>query len=146
MGTFGEIDERTFKIFTERVGSEVKAKNYLTKATKRLNTTANFAIGQAKALTKIGIYPKSAHKTGGTLKRSWSRTGVTYSNRALSVKISNSQHYASFVEYGHRTRNGGWVMGRGMLKKALEETERVKLNATMQRELDGYLNKLLGGK
>lgn len=144
MTQFGNIDDSTFKTFVDRVGSEVKAKRYLTKATKRMNTVANYAIRQVKPLTPVGRYPASAHKTGGTLRRSWSRSDVSYTSRALVVKISNNQDYASFVENGHRTRSGGWVNGRFMLKKAMAETEQSQLNAA-QKELDEYINNLLGG-
>ena len=144
MAQFGNIDDSTFKTFVDRVGNEVKAKTYLTKATKRMNTVANYAIRQVKPLTPVGRYPASAHKTGGTLRRSWSRSDVNYTSRALVVKISNNQDYASFVENGHRTRSGGWVNGRFMLKKALKETEQRTLTQT-QKELDEYINKLLGG-
>lgn len=139
MSNFGNIDDKTFNTYVERVGDEVKSKTYLTKATKRMDIIANYAIAQTKALTPVG------KKNGGTLRRSWKRSNVNYTDKSLVVKVSNSADYASFVENGHRTRSGGWVNGRFMLKQGLELTEQNKLNQTAQKELDGYISKLLGG-
>ena len=86
--------------------------------------------------TPVGQYPKSSGKVGGTLRRGW--TGekkqkaeiyaqslpVTQTGNAYEITIVNPVDYASFVEYGHRTRNhSGWVEGRFMLTKSEMEVE-----------------------
>ena len=37
----------------------------------------------------------------------------------------NTMPYATFVEYGHRTVNGGWVEGRFFVKYAIDDLDRV---------------------
>lgn len=104
--------------------------------------------------TPTGVYPPESGKKGGTLKRGWttSSTGdashdtkqAMYSNMfgggqnvsqnnlkvrregdAYIITITNPVEYASYVEYGHRTRNHeGWVKGRFMLTISEREIER----------------------
>lgn len=87
--------------------------------------------------TPVGQYPKSSGKKGGTLRRGWgAKTGkdaagyanslqVTKTGNNYSVEIVNPTEYASYVEYGHRTINGGWVEGQYMLTISEEKLKRV---------------------
>ena len=96
--------------------------------------------------TPVGQYPKGSGKVGGTLRRGWtSRThdeaaggsgksdGVSYAQslpitkngNEYTIEIINPVEYASFVEYGHRTVNGGWVKGRYMLTISEEKLKRI---------------------
>lgn len=84
--------------------------------------------------TPVGKYPKASGKKGGTLRRGW---GVDTASKAkayvaslpikkagsnFEIEIINPVEYASYVEFGHRTRDGaGWVEGRYMLTTS-EET------------------------
>lgn len=88
--------------------------------------------------TPVGKYPKSSGKKGGTLRRGWGaekasaarsyaeslsvvKSGLTY-----TIEITNPVEYASYVEFGHRTRGGnGWVEGRYMLTISEEKLERM---------------------
>lgn len=75
--------------------------------------------------TPVGQYPKSSGKKGGTLRRGWtsktqadaaSRGGsndakayaealpVRKSGNAYIIEVINPVEYASYVEFGHRTR------------------------------------------
>ena len=78
-------------------------------------------------------------KTGGTLRRGWTAkiheeaaegkgsgqknvleyvngVEVRHVGNTYDIQITNPVEYASYVEYGHRTRDGkGWVTGRFML-------------------------------
>lgn len=86
--------------------------------------------------TPVGVYPAETGKVGGTLRRGW--TGekntdvISYANalpitkegNTFTITIINPVHYASYVEYGHRTRGGGgWVDGKFMLTKSEIEIE-----------------------
>ena len=84
--------------------------------------------------TPVGQYPKSSGKKGGTMRRGWtsktqadaaSRGGsndakayaealpVRKSGNAYTIEVINPVEYASYVEFGHRTRGGdGWVPGQ----------------------------------
>lgn len=75
--------------------------------------------------TPVGQYEPSSGKTGGTLRRGWTAKTeeeamkgavpgakafvdslqVTKSGDVYQIEIINPVHYASYVEYGHRTRN-----------------------------------------
>jgi hypothetical protein len=85
--------------------------------------------------TPVGDYPDSGKK-GGTLRRGWTaeknQSAVTYANSlpvhhfgdAYVIEIINPVEYASYVEFGHRTRNHkGWVNGRFMLTISEQEIQ-----------------------
>lgn len=87
--------------------------------------------------TPVGKYPKSSGKKGGTLRRGWgAKSGsaaagyaqsltVQKSGNVYTVEIVNPVDYASYVEFGHRTVNGGWVEGRYMLTISEEKLKTV---------------------
>lgn len=41
-----------------------------------------------------------------------------------SIQITNDAEYAAEVEYGHRKKNGGFVIGQFFVKRAIENWER----------------------
>lgn len=87
--------------------------------------------------TPVGKYPKGLGKKGGTLRRGWgAKSGsaaagyaeslnVQKSGNTYTVEIVNPVDYASYVEFGHRTVNGGWVEGRYMLTISEEKLKTV---------------------
>ena len=97
-------------------------------------------------ITPLGTYPRGSGKKGGTLRRGWTaRTEaeaagpgqagarayanalpVTKQGEVYRVEIINPVHYASYVEFGHRTRGGqGWVSGQYFLTISEEELRRL---------------------
>lgn len=113
-----KLDESELIEFIESCAKELAAR-LLAKVIKR---------------TPVGNYPKSSGKTGGTLRRGWT-AGKSASNYVQSlniyhfggtyvVEIVNPIEYASYVEFGHRTRDhSGWVKGRFMLTISEQELE-----------------------
>lgn len=102
--------------------------------------------------TPVGQYPKSSGKKGGTLRRGWtngkSQAANAYANSltvnhhgsAFVIEIINPVEYASYVEFGHRTRGGeGWVEGRFMLTISEQE-----IQSDAPRILENKLKKKLG--
>ena len=89
--------------------------------------------------TPVGVYP---HKTGGNLRRGWTVGEVVKTSNGYKVEVINSVEYASYVEYGHRTRNHkGWVPGRFML--TISENEiRDNLESIIQKRLKVILEKM----
>ena len=97
--------------------------------------------------TPVGQYPKGSGKMGGTLRRGW---GVDTASKAkayvasfpikkvgsnFEIEIINPVEYASYVEFGHRTRDGaGWVEGRYMLTTS-EETLRTAAPRILEKML-----------
>lgn len=108
--------------------------------------------------TLPGKYPNSS-KLGGTLRRGWTaRTEKEAQNKKATkpskyaqslevvkqgasyvIVVTNPVHYASYVEYGHRTRDHkNWVEGRFML--TISENElRVKLPGILERKVKKLL-------
>lgn len=108
----------------------------------------------AKAIerTPVGQYPSGSGKVGGTLRRGWTGSkdanavnyinslSVTENNGEYIIEIINPVEYASYVEFGHRTGNGGFVDGRFMLTISAEEIEQ-----SSPAILEKKLNRLLEG-
>ena len=90
--------------------------------------------------TPVGIYPKSTGKKGGTLRRGWTIGEVKKTDNGFTIEVINPTEYASYVEFGHRTRNHqGWVEGRFMLTISEQELE-----ADAPRILENKFKKFLG--
>lgn len=86
--------------------------------------------------TPVGQYPKGSGKTGGTLRRGWTAgkaasayadsLAVHHFGDQYTIVITNPTEYASYVEFGHRTRgHKGWVAGKFMLTISEQEIENV---------------------
>ena len=73
------------------------------------------------------------------LKRSWKcDMNVKKEGNTYTVEIVNESEIASFIEYGHKTANGGWVEGKFMMTITEDEVKR-KLPAIAQKRIDEYL-------
>lgn len=101
--------------------------------------------------TPVGQYSKSSGKKGGTLRRGWtagkSQAAAAYANGLkvnhygdqFVIEIVNPVEYASYVEFGHRTRGGkGWVEGKFMLTVSEQEVQ-----VSSRRILENKLKKKL---
>lgn len=98
--------------------------------------------------TPVGNYPASSGKKGGTLRRGW--TSKTHAEAASGkgkngkpikeyvaslpvrkvggyyiIQIINPVEYSPYVEFGHRTRSGGWVDGKYMLTISEERLKQI---------------------
>lgn len=102
--------------------------------------------------TPVGKYKKGSGKTGGTLRRGWTAgkkqnqksfiegMEVTKKGNSYEIVVKNIVEYASYVEYGHRTRNHkGWVPGRFMLTISEQELEG-DIPKIIERKLKNFLN------
>ena len=101
--------------------------------------------------TPVGQYPAGSGKVGGTLRRGWtgkqSKNAAEYANslpirregKDIVIEIINPVEYASYVEYGHRTRgHKGWVEGQFFL--TISENEiRTSAPAIIEKKLKKYL-------
>ncbi|MCD3211816.1 HK97 gp10 family phage protein [Clostridium botulinum C/D] len=82
----------------------------------------------------------------GHLRRNWQVGNVEKHRDSYVVEIFNNTEYASFVEYGHRTRtHNGWVEGRFMATISMQEIER-KLPKFLERKQLELLNQILNGR
>jgi hypothetical protein len=102
----------------------------------------------ARLLAKV---IKRTPSDSGALRRGWTagknQNASQYANSLNITKVGNKYHiditnpveYASYVEYGHRTKNHkGWVEGHHML--TISETE---LNQMSNKILQAKLNKFM---
>lgn len=144
-----KLQRDDFQAFCEEVAKELAAR-LLAKVIKR---------------TPVGQYPSETGKVGGTLRRGWTakteaeaiagRTPdakafvdslqVTKSGNVYQIEIINPVHYASYVEYGHRTRNHkGWVKGEFMLTISENEID-AQAPKILEKKLMKYLGECLDG-
>lgn len=90
----------------------------------------------AKTIKRTPVGKYTDGRVGGTLRRGWTgeqkQSANAYTDslkvykrgNAYVIDIVNPVEYASYVEYGHRTRNGtGWVTGKFMLTVSTNEVE-----------------------
>ena len=90
--------------------------------------------------TPVGQYPSGSGKIGGTLKGNWRiDLNVIKKGDTFIITVYNNTYYASYVEYGHRTRgHKGWIVGRFMLTK-----NEILLQSQAPAILERKLNKML---
>ena len=106
--------------------------------------------------TPVGKYSSKSGKKGGTLRRGWTaeknQAVSTYANSlnitktgdSYAIEIVNPVEYASYVEYGHRTRNHkGWVEGRFMLTISSQEVQEAA-PAILEKKLQRNLGEVFG--
>lgn len=112
--------------------------------------------------TPVGQYPKASGKKGGTLRRGWTArteqeaTGgsgndakayaqslpISKQGGSYVVEVINPVHYASYVEFGHRTPGGkGWVAGQYFLTLS-EQDLRGLAPAVIEKKLEALLREV----
>lgn len=79
----------------------------------------------AKARTKRVSFKPKTGRTGGHLRRMWQISRIKKSGDVFEIEVFNNVEYAPHVEYGHRTRNGGFVQGRYMMAISMQEIEAI---------------------
>ena len=129
-------------------GDSTQMDQFLTSCAKEL---AARLLAKVIKRTPVGQYPKGSGKTGGTLRRGWTANQAAnarvYANSMSVNKVGNDYvieiinpvEYASYVEFGHRTRNHkGWVEGHFMLTISEEEI-RKSAPRILENKLKDYL-------
>jgi hypothetical protein len=97
----------------ELIGTEKLARKLLEKSATDFQAVAEKNIRDIYTRSqKEGGTPVGDYKGGGQLRKS---------ARYRSDEMGYTVHYAPHVEYGHRTRNGGFVPGQFYLKKNVDE-------------------------
>ena len=165
MAKWGKADFSELKALQEKLlDMDDKADEFYRAAAKELaGRLLNLVIPD----TPLGVYPVSSGKKGGTLRRGWTaksheeaETGSGTPNAAqarayaqsLPVKrisggyvidVINPVEYASYVEFGHRTVNGGFVKGQFFLTNAEVILDGEK-DSFLQKKLYQYLKDKLG--
>lgn len=57
----------------------------------------------------------------GELKASWTVGDIIITDDDVEIEVYTDLDYAPYVEYGHRTRNGGFVQGQFIMTLAVDE-------------------------
>lgn len=164
MATWGRCDFRQLKELQERIqkleGSDFDA--FCEACAKEL---AARLLAKVIKITPTGDYPSSTGKKGGTLKRGWTAKTeaeassggkgnakdyvaalpITKSGNMIEIEIINPVRYASYVEFGHRTRNHkGWVKGKFMLTISEQELQTQAPNI-LENKIKKYLGECFNG-
>jgi hypothetical protein len=162
MAKWGKVDYKQLKDFQKKIDrlQKVDFEAFCQEAAKEL---AARLLAKVIHRTLPGQYPAETGKVGGTLRRGWTakteaeaiagRTPdakafvdslqVTKSGNVYQIEIINPVHYASYVEYGHRTRNHkGWVKGRFMLTISENEID-AQAPKILEKKLMKYLKNYL---
>ena len=145
MAKWGDFDYQQWKRIKAKIErlSSVDYKFFCEECAKEL---AARLLAKVIKRTPVGDYPKSSGKKGGTLRRGWTAKGeeeaqsgkntnakqwantltITKIGNTYKIEIINPVSYASYVEYGHRTKNHkGWVKGKFMLTISEQEVETI---------------------
>ncbi len=107
-------------ISIKQKGDFSKAQKYLIKLSKGLNTSIFDKIGREGVSALSSATPVDTGKTVA----SWSykvekkKGNVTIS--FLNSNVVKGINIAIILQYGHGTRNGGWVQGRDYINKAIQ--------------------------
>ena len=152
---YGELQKLKEQI--EKVGTQQQIDLFLESCAKEL---AARLLAKVIKRTITGQYPKGSGKVGGTLKRGW--TSASHEEAASGgngknakawansrpvnkvgtdfvIEIINPVKYASYVEFGHRTRNHkGWVEGHFMLTISEDEIRKAAPRI-LENKLEKYL-------
>ena len=142
-------DLENFKQKLERNMSDDQVDLFIESCAKEL---AARLLAKVIKRTPVGQYPQGSGKKGGTLRRGWTAgknqavnayansLKVNHFGDTYVIEIINPVEYASYVEFGHRTRNrDGWVEGKFMLTISEQELE-----SDAPRVLENKLKKKLG--
>ncbi|MES1045294.1 HK97 gp10 family phage protein [Bacillus sp. Gen3] len=162
MAKWGKVDFRQLKGFSEKLErlEKIDFDKFCQDAAKEL---AARLLRKVIKRTPVGQYPAETGLKGGTLRRGWTASsgreaelsavfgggnGAKKFANSLQVKkvgneyhveIINPVHYASYVEYGHRTRDHkGWVKGKFMLTISEKELDS-QAPKILEKKLLNYL-------
>lgn len=167
MGQWGNVDfEQLRKLQKQLNQFEFDRQAFCEGVAKEL--AARFLRGVTKR-TPVGQYPASSGKMGGTLRRGWTAGSsrqasynalfqssegadtkayldsiqVQKNGDVYTIEIINPVEYASYVEYGHRTRGGkGWVPGKYMMTITENEINSIA-PSLLQKRLEQKLREVM---
>lgn len=154
MAGCGKVDFSSLQSFVNKVeselGSEEKVQEFIDACAKEL---AARLLTKVIRRTPVGVYPD---RVGGTLRRGWTgekqqdvqtyvnTLNIVHSGENVTIEIINPVEYASYVEYGHRTRNHkGWVEGKFMLTISVQEIQQAA-PGVLENKLKRKLGEVFG--
>lgn len=146
MSRMGSFDYSDFKNMAKRFNKALDKRVIERWIKEFLLQMAFRAERKIKKRTPVGVYPEGSGKTGGNLRRNWQVGSIEKHGDSYVVEIFNNTEYASYVEYGHRTRDHkGWVEGRFMVEISMNEIER-QLPRFLEKKQVELLEQILNGR
>lgn len=143
MARWGSVDYRQLKRLQQKM-QKLEAAGIDTFCEEAAKEIAKRLLAKAIKRTPVGVYEDG--KVGGTLRRGWTiDANVIRNGSVYEIEVINPVEYASYVEFGHRTRNHqGWVKGRFMMTISADEVQQQapkllekKLNKLLKEAFDG---------
>ena len=144
---YGELQKLKEQI--EKVADATQTDQFLRSCAKELAARLLGKVIRRTPVRKPENCPPGV--VGGTLKRGWTggknSSGANYANSLnvnkvgtdYVIEIINPVEYASYVEFGHRTRDHkGWIEGHFMLTVAEDEI-RKSAPRILEKKLEKYL-------
>lgn len=141
MARWGKVDYKQFLKLQKRLEQleKIDRDQFCRNVAKEL---AARLLAKVIKRTPVGQYPPGSGIMGGTLRRGWTAEQITKIGNMYQIEIINPVHYASYVEYGHRTRDHkGWVEGRFMLTISEQELQQ-QAPAIIEKKLEQQLKEL----
>ena len=104
----------------------------------------------------IVIVKRATPKDTGTLRRGWtggkdtsetacaSASPVRRNGQTYTITVENNVEYASYVEYGHRTRGSGYVKPQYYVKRS-EQAFEPHVPRFLQKKLDQFMKETFNG-
>lgn len=126
-----KVDTKNFKKTTNRLLNDMPNFNE-----KVLKTLGALLLRTVRRITPVDT---------GLLKKSWFVEKPVVGKNKSYVEIKNNVKYALPVETGRRTKKGGFIAGRFMLKKSLKEIES-KAVGIIESEAQKFVDRNGGGK
>lgn len=145
MSKWGAIDYRNIQKLQKRM-QELETSDFDKLCREGAQELAARLLRKVVKRTPVGQYPSGSGKTGGTLRRGWAiDADIVKVGNEYEITVFNNVHYASYVEFGHRTRNGGWVVGRFMMTESEIELE-AQAPKILEKKIEKILMEALNGK
>lgn len=69
----------------------------------------------------LAMLEKATPVDTGYLRKGWFVITLTKTSEGYEAEIANNTNYASYVNYGHRLKNGGWVDGKFFIELSVAE-------------------------
>lgn len=140
MGKLGKFDVKGLQEFQDKLKKLDDPDALLEACAKEL---AARLLARCIKKTVPGQYPASTGKKGGTLRRGWTVGEIVKDGHTYKISIINPVEYASYVEYGHRTRNHkGWVKGKFMMTLSENEIQDIAPRV-LEKKLFTYMKNLM---
>lgn len=142
----GKFDYSEFKKLAENFEKAIDGKTVDKLLEEFLLEMAFRAERKIKKRTPVGVYPQGSGRTGGHLRRNWKVGEIRKYGNSYVIGIYNPVEYASYREFGHRTRDHeGWVEGRFMMTISMQEIER-ELPKFLEKRAEKLLKEILNTK